>query len=247
MVKPVCIHIKDAVFGYEESRSRSEVFSAKDIQIYSGEVTGLIGLNGSGKSTFLRSISGLQALLQGDVQLEELNLRSATQQELAKRVAVVLTEKIGGFNLHVEDVVRSAQMPYTGFFNQLTAEQNEVIRAAMQKCGVAEFAGQEMQTLSDGMFQKTMIARALAQQTACILLDEPSAYLDYASRHQLFQLLRHLAINEQKAVLLSSHDLDLMLKYCTRLLIIDDGEMRQLSLEEARSDAGFRRLTGDFL
>jgi iron complex transport system ATP-binding protein len=92
-----------------------------------------------------------------------------------------------------------------------------------------------------------MMAKALAQETDCILLDEPSAYLDYASRHQLFQLLQGLVLQDNKAILLSSHDLDLVLRYCSSLLIIDEGHMRHLSREDARSDAGFQRLTGNFL
>lgn len=247
MVKTPYISIKDAVFGYQHGSKRTPVFKASETVIMPGEVTGLIGLNGTGKSTFLRSISGLQPLLAGQVKLQDLELHTASQEEIAQRVAVVLTEKIGGFNLRVKDVVRSSQLPHTGFFNRLTEAQEQLVFEAMQKCGVQDYSEKEMLTLSDGMFQKTMIARALAQQTDCILLDEPAAYLDYASRHQLYQLLQGLALQENKAILLSSHDLDLMLKYCTTLLIIDEGEMRQLTLDSARTDAGFQRLTGNFL
>jgi iron complex transport system ATP-binding protein len=247
MVTEAFIQINNAAFGYLKGREKRVVFEAAEIEIRTGEVTGLIGLNGSGKSTFLRSISGLQAPLSGQFRLKAKDLLALSKQELAKHLAVVLTEKVGGFNLCVADVVRSAQMPYTGFFNKLTAAQELVVEQAIVKCGVNAYADQDIQTLSDGMFQKTMIARALAQQTDCILLDEPSAYLDYASRHQLFQLLQNLAREDQKAVVISSHDLDLMLRYCTRLLIIDEGQMRQLSTDVARQDKGFQRLTGNFL
>ena len=247
MVSTPLLRITDATFGYLKGRQPVAVFDCSDITIIPGQLTGLIGLNGSGKSTFLRSISGLQAPLKGQVLLQDLDIRLATQEQIARRVAVVLTEKIGGFNLCVEDVVRSGQMPFTGFFNQLSREQEELVQQAMEKCGVAQYAKQEMQTLSDGMFQKTMMAKALAQETDCIMLDEPSAYLDYASRHLLFQLLQGLALQDNKAILLSSHDLDLVLRYCSNLLIIDEGQMRHLSREDARSDAGFQRLTGNFL
>jgi iron complex transport system ATP-binding protein len=112
---------------------------------------------------------------------------------------------------------------------------------------MGEFRGVPLTELSDGMFQKTMIARALAQQTPFILLDEPSAFLDYASRHKLFGQLKELATNERKCILLSSHDLDLILKYCNKIALVSRGHIKVLGINEARTDAGFLEIGGGFL
>jgi iron complex transport system ATP-binding protein len=247
MVNQKYIHIHKGQFGFKKGNHAQKVLQAEDVSLYSGRLTALVGLNGSGKSTFLRSIAGLQEQLSGEYFLGGKNRLLLSRQELAEQIAVVLTEKIGGFNLKVRDVVASGQMPYTGAFNTLTEVQEKVIANAMQKAGVIEYADKDLLELSDGMFQKTMIAKALAQDTSVVLLDEPSAYLDFASRHQLFLLLRHLAESENKCVLVSSHDLDLALRYCHDLLIISEGDLRQLPIDRAREDIAFRQMSGDFI
>jgi iron complex transport system ATP-binding protein len=138
-------------------------------------------------------------------------------------------------------------MPFTNWYNNLQNEDIIAVNEAISTAGIEDIVDIPLQELSDGMFQKTMIARALAQQSRGIALDEPSAYLDYASKHKTFLLLQQMSAQRQKCVLASSHDLDLLLKYANSLLLIDNGTVRALQIDAAKTDAGFRALSGDFL
>ena len=202
------ILVKDARIGYRRTQSDLNILRELNFSFYAGDFIGVVGLNGIGKSTFLKTMCGLLPLLGGSVWVEGKNISEIAQEEMAKKIAIVLTEKIGGFNLTAHDVVASGQMPYTNSFNQLKPQHYEVISKAIDACGITDHQHKPVNELSDGLFQKTVIAKALAQQTPVILLDEPTAFLDYASKHQLFLLLQALSANENKCVLVSSHDLD---------------------------------------
>jgi len=176
-----------------------------------------------------------------------VNLRDISLTELAKRISIVLTEKISGFNLTAYDAVTAGQMPYTNAFHQLTEENRRIVDAAIDTCGIKQHAHKLLNELSDGLFQKTMIAKALAQQTPVMMLDEPSAFLDYASKHDLFLLLKRLAGQDNKCILVSSHDLDLLLKYCNRLLVVSGGKAEMIAVSEARQHAAFKEIGGGFI
>lgn len=241
------ISIKNVSLGYETSRDRTVVMESLNLEIHEGELVGIVGLNGSGKSTLLKTLCGLLPALSGEIRLGNVNLSELTLSELAQKVAVVLTEKIGGFNLTAYDVVAAGQIPYTNSFHQLTEEHQAVIHWAISLCGLKQHQHKLTSELSDGLFQKTIIAKALAQQTPVLLLDEPSAFLDYASKHELFLLLKKLVMEEQKCVLVSSHDLDLLLTYCHKLLVVDDGKTELINVKDARNNPGFMKIGGGFI
>lgn len=241
------ITIRAATTGYLVKGKPVTITQFSSLDFCRGDFIAVVGKNGSGKSTFLRSICGLLPLVSGEILVEGVPVNSGTAGALAKKISVVLTEKVGGFNLKVKDVVANGQMPYTDAFHRLTAANQEKIDDAMRRCGVDSFAGKLISELSDGMFQKTMIARAVAQDTDTMLLDEPTAYLDYASRFELFIFLRKEAEERNKCVLISTHELDLALRYCTKVLVIANGSARLLTVSEARSDDWVQETAGGYL
>jgi iron complex transport system ATP-binding protein len=241
------IQIKNGSFGYKKNNREIEILKGINIETQPGDFIGIAGLNGSGKSTLLRSICGLLPILNGNVFVDEVPVNSISNNELAKKVAIVLTEKISGFNLTAFDAVAAGQLPYTNLFNKLEQENLDIINKAIETCGIKDHQNKLLSELSDGLFQKTMIAKCLAQQTAIMLLDEPSAFLDYASKHELFSLLKNLANEQKKCIMVSSHDLDLILKYCNKILLVKNSTVQLISISEAKENAIFKELSGGFL
>ena len=195
-----------------------------------GKVTCLLGPNGAGKSTLLRTLAGYQRALGGrmdDVSPETLG--------------VVLTERMEAMGLSVREVVAMGRHPYTGYFGRLTAEDEQVVDKAMRLTHTEEFANRAFQSLSDGERQKVLIAKALAQETPIILMDEPSAFLDFPSKVELMLMLHDLAHKQGKAILLSTHDVGIALKTADMLWLMQNGGMEtgtpQELLESGAIDA----------
>lgn len=188
------------------------IHEALDLDLYPGEVTCLLGLNGAGKSTLLRTLCGFQPSLGGDIELMGKPLSSYAQGLFSRLVGVVLTEKTNAGGITVYELVSLGRHPYTGFFGQLRQEDRRIIEESLAAAGIAHKAHNYVSELSDGERQKAMIAKALAQQCPIILLDEPTAFLDVTSRIETMVLLHKLAVEQQKAILLSTHDLDLAIQ-----------------------------------
>jgi iron complex transport system ATP-binding protein len=241
------ISIKNATMGYKKSGHDIAVLQNLNLKFFPGDLVGIVGLNGIGKSTLLKSMSGLLPLISGSIFIKGFLIKDLPIQDLAKEISIVLTEKVGGFNLKTFDVVASGQMPYTNTFNHLNADHYTIINAAIKRCGLSNYSSQLVNELSDGLFQKTMIAKALAQQTPIMLLDEPSAFLDYASKHDLFLLLKELCDEQKKCILVSTHDLDLLLNYSTKLLVISDDKIELILTSEAHKNESFKRIGGGFI
>lgn len=203
--------------------------------IRSGQLTCLVGRNGLGKSTLLRTLAGFQQPLKGEVLWRDgkvwRSLHNMTRSGLALLVSVVLTERPDVQQMTVAEVVGLGRMPYTGFFGTLSSADLKVVEEALSLVGISDFAPRMIDALSDGERQKVMIAKALAQQTPVVLLDEPTAFLDYPSKVEMMKLLRRLAAETGKAILLSTHDLQLALQLADRLLTIDQG-LREMSKTE---------------
>lgn len=191
---------------------RKVVHDELNLKLYAGEVTCLLGLNGAGKSTLLRTLCGFQPPLGGNIQLMGKPLAAYTQNNFSLTVGVVLTEKTNAGGITVYDLVSLGRHPYTGFFGQLRQQDRDIIQQSLEAAGIAHKAHNYVSELSDGERQKAMIAKALAQQCPIILLDEPTAFLDVTSRIETMVLLHRLAVEQQKAILLSTHDLDLAIQ-----------------------------------
>lgn len=213
------IVISNLTIGYKDK----VVARHLNASVRRGELTCLLGTNGTGKSTLLRTLAGLQEPLDGEVWLSAdgihpTPLSALSQQALARMVSVVLTEQPDVKQLTVEEVVGMGRMPYTGFFGTLGKEDKRIVEQALLDTGLLAFADRHFDLLSDGERQKVMIAKALAQQTPVIILDEPTAFLDYPSKVEMIKLLHRLAIDNDKTILLSTHDLELALHHADRLL-----------------------------
>lgn len=241
------IKITNATFGYRKSGKVLEILHDINMECNGGDFVGIVGLNGTGKSTLIKSICGLLPLLKGNVMIDGSPINDFSLNELARKVAIVLTEKIGGFNLTVFDAVAAGQMPYTDSFNRLTLKNKQAIESAIEACRMTPHKDTLLNELSDGMFQKAVIAKALAQETPVILLDEPSAFLDYASKHDLFRLLKKLADEDGKCVLISSHDLDLVLRYCNKLCVVSNGKTEIIDVTQAKQNINFMEIGGGFI
>ena len=191
---------------------RKVIHNDLNLQLFPGEVTCLLGLNGAGKSTLLRTLCGFQPPLSGDISLVGRPLSSYSQTNFSLTVGVVLTEKTNAGGITVYELVSLGRHPYTGFFGQLKKSDKEIIEQSLVAAGIAHKAQNYVSELSDGERQKAMIAKALAQQCPIILLDEPTAFLDVTSRIETMVLLHRLAMEQNKAILLSTHDLDLAIQ-----------------------------------
>lgn len=209
------------VTGYRNKRQVHVVSGPLTASLFSGELTCLLGANGSGKSTLLRTLSAFLPSIGGDVLLEGKSLRSYARKELSHMLGVVLTERIEIQDLSVRNLVAMGRMPYTGFWGYLTDADRKAVDVALEQVGMLHMVGRSIHTLSDGEMQKVLIAKALAQETPFIFLDEPTAFLDYPSKADLFLLLRNLAYKYQKTVFLSTHDVELALQMADRLWILD--------------------------
>ena len=191
-----------------------------NLGIQRGKLYCLLGPNGSGKSTLLRTLSGMQRPLQGDVWLKQKPLRQYSGRELSQKLSVVLTEQGTTQTLRVAELVAMGRHPYTGWFGGLKAADRKIIQQVMEDTDTLKFADRLLYELSDGERQKVMIARAMAQDTPFIILDEPTVHLDLPNRVEIIELLRRLAQQHQKAILMSSHDLELMLQSADLLWLL---------------------------
>jgi iron complex transport system ATP-binding protein len=184
------------------------VHDGLNLELFPGEVTCLLGLNGVGKSTLLRTLCGFQPPVGGEIELLGKPLKSYSQSGLSLALGVVLTEKTNAGGMTVYELVSLGRHPYTGFFGRLGKQDRDIIERSLRAAGIAHKAQNYVAELSDGERQKTMIAKTLAQECPVILLDEPTAFLDVTGRIETLMLLRRLAKEQHKAILLSTHDID---------------------------------------
>lgn len=194
-----------------------------------GELCALVGRNGAGKSTLLRALTSNGKSLINGTPLENLS-----PEEVAKSIAIVTTERLRIENMPVEDLVAMGRAPYTNWVGHLQDVDREIVGRAIEMVGLTDFAKRDISTLSDGELQRAMIARAIAQQTPVILLDEPTAFLDIPTRFEVCRLLAELAHKEGKCILFSTHDVDAALAVCDTFAIIEESTLRKYPTAEAK-------------
>lgn len=226
------ISLSHLTIGYFASHP---VITDIDLALRSGQLSCLIGENGIGKSTLLKTLTGFLPKLGGNLLLDGRDIQSYSQRELAREVSIVLTQKPDVQNLTIEEIIGLGRSPYTGFFGRLRAEDRLVVEDAIAAMGIEKLKGRMIQTLSDGERQKVMIAKALAQETSVILLDEPTAFLDFPSKAETFQTLRRMAHERDKLILLSTHDLELAVRFADNLLEVREGRLREVSAADVKA------------
>ncbi|MCD8194158.1 MAG: ABC transporter ATP-binding protein [Tannerellaceae bacterium] len=218
---PTTIRLEELAIGYVSKKYTKTVASRLSAAIQGGELTCLLGANGTGKSTLLRTLSAFQPKLSGSIYIRDKEVGSYTEKELARLVSVVLTERLDVKNMTARELIGLGRSPYTGFWGTLDAEDERVVEEAIRMVRIEELAGRMTHTLSDGERQKVMIAKALAQETPVIFLDEPTAFLDFPSKVEIMQLLHRLSRLTGKTIFLSTHDLELALQIADKIWLMD--------------------------
>lgn len=215
------LHTQNLSIGYRKSKSCTTIISGLDLALKQGVLVALVGANGIGKSTLLRTLVGNQQPISGIVNINNQDLSSISKKELSHLLSIVNTDRTQAGGLTVRELVALGRQPYTGFLGILDKNDQRIISESMQSAGIFHKANHFLAELSDGERQKAMIAKALAQQTPIIILDEPTAFLDVESRLETMLLLHRLAHEQSKAILLSSHDLSQSLMLADELWVID--------------------------
>ena len=196
------------------------------IEVPPGSFVSILGQNGAGKSTLLKTLSLDIPAVGGEVRIDGIDLELVSRRVLARTLAIVTTERIEADALTVREVVEMGRQPYTDFFGRLVCEDRRIVAEAMNFVGVDAMAERDISSLSDGERQKVMIARALAQETPVILLDEPTSFLDAASRIEVMALLKRLSVERRKTIILSTHDVGTALEYSSEMwLVFPDSEI----------------------
>lgn len=223
--KHIILKTEALSIGYKSKKSQTIVASNINIELFKGELIGLIGANGIGKSTLLRTLSKVQPALGGTVLINDKNTTEYNSTELAKTLSLVLTEQIVSKNLSVFELVALGRQPYTNWVGSLSNNDVLVINNAISQTNIEDLKHKKCYELSDGQLQKVMIARALAQDTPLIILDEPTTHLDMYHKAYILKLLQKLAKDFNKTILFSSHEIDLTIQLCDKLIIMTDDKV----------------------
>ena len=232
------IEIQNLVLGYGKHVLLDDV----SLSVPCGKLTAVIGRNGSGKSTLLRALSGLGDYISGHIELDGHNLKGMSVQQLARIVACVTTERLKIANLRCRDIVALGRAPYTNWIGRMQDEDETIVTNSLRLVGMESYADCTMDKMSDGECQRIMIARALAQNTPIILLDEPTSFLDIPNRYELCALLANLAHKEGKCVVFSTHELDIALSHCDFVILINNPHLYYLPVAEMSRSGHIERL-----
>lgn len=215
------MQLRNLTTGYVTSQAEIPIQKKLDDELRPGEFTCLLGPNGAGKTTLLRTLSGLLPALGGEVLIDGTNLKAIAPADLSRLIGIVLTERPSVSSMTVSQLVALGRSPYTGFWGRLTDADRKVVDEAMSLTSVTPLRDRLVDTLSDGECQRVMIAKALAQQTPAIFLDEPTAFLDYPSKAEIMLLLRRLSHEKNLIVFQSTHDLNMALTLADRIWLAD--------------------------
>lgn len=255
-LKPV-LHVENLSVGYFHKKKPAVVAEHIHFTLVQGELTGLVGANGIGKSTLLRTLAGMQPPLHGEIMLNNTALHKFSPLQMASLLSVVLTEPPASKNLSVTEFISLGRQPYTNWIGTLSSKDEEAIAFAMTATETTTLAERKCYELSDGQLQRVAIARALAQDTPIIILDEPTTHLDLYHRAYVLKLLKKLASETGKTVLFSTHEIDLAIQLADTMIVmapektyfdqpcnlISEGRFKTLFPEEI---IGFDAATGRF-
>ena len=211
---------KDLHIGYKDKA----ILPPINVSLEEGSLIALIGPNGAGKSTLFKTLTAHIKAIGGSVELMGKELSEYSAKEKAMLIGLVLTERPDDMFLKVYDVVASGRCPYTNFFGKIEKEDETIIQESLDIVDINQLKDRYFNTLSDGEKQKVMIAKTLAQNTPIIFMDEPTAFIDYPSKIELFSLMKMLTKERNKTIIFSSHDLELLLRYTDDIWLISKGK-----------------------
>ncbi len=213
---------KDLSIGYGSKKGGKEIAKNINVELHKGELVCLVGRNGIGKSTLLRTLSKMQPRLGGEIYLENKNTDEFSRIDLAKIISLVLTERIPSSNLTVYELIALGRQPYTNWIGKLLQEDLDHIKEAIHQSHLTELMHDRCDKLSDGQLQRAMICRALAQNTNLIILDEPTAHLDVQHKIETFRLLKKIAHELNRAILISTHEIQLATQIADTLWLMTE-------------------------
>lgn len=213
--------------GYHSKKQNLVIAENLNLSLSSGQLISMVGANGVGKSTLLRTLTGIQKPLKGTVNLNEKNIRDYQASELAQHLSLVLTEKLPQSNLTVFELIALGRQPYTNWLGNLSGEDYEKINQAIELTHIEHLATQKHHEISDGQLQIVLIARALAQDTPLIILDEPTTHLDLLHKVSVFKLLKKLSKETNKCILFSTHDIDLAIQLSDEMIVMTEEKVVQ--------------------
>ena len=220
MENKIVLQTSSISIGYYHKKEKTIVASGIDLSLEKGKLIALIGANGIGKSTLLRTITGIQKTISGIVLLNGQNIHEIDSLTLAQNLSVVLTEKLPPSNLTVFELIALGRQPYTNWIGKLTDADIVKVNEAMEMTQISQLAAKKHYEISDGQLQKALIARALAQDTPLIILDEPTTHLDLLHKVSLFKLLKKLTHETGKCILFSTHDIDMAIQLSDQMIIM---------------------------
>lgn len=221
----IIIETQNLSVGYHDKKNVHEIQSNINLKIHQGELVAVLGRNGIGKSTLLRTLTKVQEPLSGSVLIDNKDIQEYPFQELSTKISVVLTERLPESQLTVFELVALGRQPYTNWVGKLTKEDQEKVLWSLDQTETKEFAHKHFYELSDGQLQRVLIARALAQDTEIIILDEPTAHLDMHHTIKIFQLLEKLVKETRKTIILSSHQVNMAIQSAHQIILMTEKEV----------------------
>lgn len=228
--------------GYVSGRNRNMLLPPLNASANKGELIAVIGRNGIGKSTLLRTMTGLQQSLGGEINYAGRNIRDYSRTDLAQKIGYISTEILKVTNMSVYDLVALGRFPHTNWFGKIGLKDHEIIMDAIEKTSMSAFCNRFVSELSDGERQKAMIARMLAQDTGIMVMDEPTAFLDIGSKYEILHLMHQLSQQSDKTIIFSTHDLHMALSQSDKIWLILDNQLREGAPEDLMIDGAFDHL-----
>ena len=230
----ILLECKDLLVGYGEALPSMKI--PFDFSLASGTVVALMGENGCGKSSLLKTFAGLLAPVAGEVSLEGKSLTEWAPRERAQEISLVRMSSAVPPRMSVSEFVRLGRSPYSGIFDSRTEEDNRIVENSMAILDVASFANRPIAELSDGERSRVFLAEAVAQQVKILLLDEPNAFLDIPRSHALFRLLKKIAVERQMGIVVSTHSVEYAERYCDKIMVVNGGTVKVASAADARKN-----------
>ena len=228
--------------GYADRRNKNVLLPPITASARRGEMIALIGKNGIGKSTLLRTLAGLQSSLGGDITYGGKSISEYSRTELARTIGYISTEIVKVSNMRVYDLVALGRFPYTNWFGKIDKENHDIITDSIEKTGMSSLSWRFISELSDGERQKAMIARILAQDTGILVMDEPTAFLDIGSKFEILHLMHLLSLKNGKTIIFSTHDLNVAMSQADKIWLIVEDHLVEGAPEDLMLQGAFDHL-----